>query len=108
MPVALEVVSDVCLHVQARVKISAVKEKITLHCSGGPEDHISKEAVAAEVKDGKQLDRIGLGLSCRVGCRIRFSARTQPDTEHITELLYYEADHSEARNVTIQEFFLFC
>lgn len=64
MPVALEVVSDVCLHVQARVKISAVKEKITLHCSGGPEDHISKEAVAAEVKDGKQLDRIGLGLSC--------------------------------------------
>lgn len=83
------------------MKISAVKEKITLHCSGGPEDHRSKVAVAAEIKGGKRLDRTGLGLSCRVGCRVRFGARIQPDTEHITELLYYEADHVDACKVTV-------
>ena len=96
-------IEGVSSNVQAKVKKSAVKEKVTMHCSGGPEDHISKVAVAAEVEDGKRLDRIGLGLSCRVGCGVKFGARTQPDIRHITELLYYEADHSDACKVSIQE-----
>ena len=69
-------IQGVSSNVQAKVKKSAVKEKVTMHCSGGPEDHRSKVAVAAEVEDGKRLDSIGLGLSCRVGCGVKFGART--------------------------------
>lgn len=91
--------SDLIHHVQGKIKKSAVKHKVSCHCSRGPGDNRSKEASAAETDGGKRIDRTALGLSCRVGCSVHFSGRTQPGTEHITETLYYHTDHSSACQV---------
>lgn len=92
---------------QGRVKVSAVKSKVTFHCSRGPADNRDREAAATEKKDGKRIDRTALGQSCRVGCNVHFTAREQPDTEDITELLYYHADHSDACKVRVCACLLF-
>lgn len=86
---------------QSKVKISAVKSKVTYHCSRGPTDSRDKEATAAEKEEGKRIDRTALGQSCRVGCSVHFTARQQPDTEDITEILYYCTDHSDACKVCV-------
>lgn len=91
--------SDLIHLVQGKIKKSAVKHKVGCHCSRGPGDNRSKEASAAETEGGKRIDRTALGLSCRVGCGVHFSGRTQPGTEHITEILYYHTDHSSACQV---------
>ena len=76
--------SELIHHVQGKIKKSAVKHKVGCHCSRGPGDNRSKEASAAETEGGKRIDRTALGLSCRVGCGVHFSGRTQPGTGRIT------------------------
>lgn len=85
--------------VQPKLKQSAVKAKMTLHCTRGPIDNRAKEASAVEAQDGQRMDRTALGLSIRVGCTVHFAARIQPETEHITEILYYQTEHSDACKV---------
>lgn len=83
-------------------RINSYIEKVDYHCSCGPEDNrdgggSSREGTPAPSQgkktDGSRMDRIGLGYSCRVGCRVRFTTRIQPGTEDITEIQYYEMDH---------------
>ena len=62
-------------------------------------DNRNLEANAQEMKAGKRLDRTALGLSCRVGCKAHFAVRVQPDTLDITEILYYNSEHTDACKV---------
>lgn len=77
------------------MKINAVLEKITMHCPRGPEDYRKQKGKAVEKQAGQRLKRIESGLSIRVGCGVHFATRRQPDTADITEILYYEWDHSD-------------
>lgn len=83
----------------AQAKKNAVFSKIMYHCSRGPEDNRSLEAAAAEPDPKKRIDRTALGLSIKVGCSVHFAVRTQPDTKDITEILYYNSEHSDACQV---------
>ena len=85
---------------QGKVKLSAVLRTERMHCSSGPEDKRDLKASAREKKPGQRIRLTELGLSCKVGCQVCFSHRTQPGTEDLTELLYYRSEHSEACEVS--------
>jgi hypothetical protein len=84
---------------QQEGRLNAYLEKITYHCSGGPEDHRDQilqdqtEAPRANSKR-KRMDRTALGYSVRVGCQVKFTVRVQPGSETLAEIQYYNRQHS--------------
>ena len=85
---------------EAAVKANAKLDKAVMHCPRGPEDNRDQKGQAVEKLAGQRLKRTEAGLSVRVGCGVRFAARRQPDTPELTEILYYQWDHSEACRVS--------
>lgn len=59
-------------------RLNGYLEKVTHHCSGGPEDHRGRILQdQTEASDGdsktKRMDRTALGYSVRVGCQVKFT-----------------------------------
>lgn len=86
-------------------RLNAYLQKEDNHCSCGPDDLRSEggssrtgtpersQGSREKEKEGSRMDRTALGYSCRVGCQVRFTTRTQPGTAEITEIQYYEKEH---------------
>lgn len=80
-------------------RLTGYLEKVTHHCSGGPEDHRGRILQdQTEASDGdsktKRMDKTALGYFVRIGCQVKFTVRVQPGSETTAEIQYYDRQHS--------------